>query len=180
MSINAVTFQYFRLPGGVEVLGRVHLLEPDRVTQKVNEKGNTKRRSALSLEDLEAEADQRSAGDLYRQALELFRPLFNYTQTTRSSLRLAANFGDRSGAVLNIIPTQAAHDRLPFQLFTNRAAQLLGIGAEGLVKAPPKGSERWQYQPSTELWWHGHAGTFQSVADLIRLKHAKRRSAASR
>lgn len=182
VSINAVTFQYFKLDDGTELLGRVHLLEPDRVVQNASEKGNTKRRGSLSLEELEAEADRNGIGELYRRAVDAFRPHFRSIQTTRSSLRLAADFGDRTGALLNLIPTQADQGRLPFQLYTFRAAQLLGLPVDTVVRALPSDKRPWQYQPGDDRWWHGHAGTFQTPADwerLIQLLDANRQGPAA-
>lgn len=74
MSINAISFQYFRTPAGDEILGRVHFLEPEQVESKAREKGGSKRRRALSLDDLEVLADDNGVGSLYRDALSIFQP----------------------------------------------------------------------------------------------------------
>ena len=171
VNINAVTFQYFRLPGGDEVLGRVHLLEPERVDQNTRDKGDTKRRIALSLDELEREAERQGVGDLYRAAVSTFRPLFK-TQPTRSSLRLAANFGDKTGGVLNLIPTEAKGGHLPFQLYTNRASQMFRRSAAEIAAGLPAGSETWQYAAGADPWWQGHAGAFQNADDVARLRAA--------
>lgn len=172
LSINAVTFQYFLTPGGEELVGRVHLLEPEQVEQKARTKGGSKRRPGLSLDELESVAARNGVGDLYRKAFELFQPQFNYTQTTKSGLRLAAAFENRTGAVLNLLPTQAENGRLPYQLYTHRAAVLFERSVESIAASLPGDAKEWQYMPAADDWWRGHEGILASEADAMQLLRA--------
>ena len=129
-------------------------------------KRGSKRRSRLSLVDLERIADTQGVGELYRDAVALLEPLFNYTQTTLSSLRLASSFPDRKGAVLNLIPTQADPGELPFQLYTCRAEQLFQKSQDELLAALPDDTIPWEYVSGDDPWWKGHAGLFRTSAEV--------------
>ncbi len=170
VSINAVTFQYFREPDGGQLVGRVHLLEPSEVESRARRKGSSKRRSSLSLEELEAAAEENGIGDLYRFAFETLQPLFNSTQTTRSHVRFAVPFEDRTGAVLNLIPTDGEPGALPFQIYTHRAHRRFGAGEAEIVDALPAGTQTWEYVSGEDPWWQGHAGVFRGHADVLTLK----------
>jgi hypothetical protein len=124
------------------------------------------------VEELESAAEERDVGHVFREPVRLLQPLFNYTQTTRSSLRLAAPFGDRTAGVLNLIPTQAEDGKLPFQLYTRRASDRFGRSLEAIAASLPDGVEPWEYAPGVDEWWQGHSGWLRSSGDCRPLRDA--------
>jgi hypothetical protein len=170
VNINAVTFQCFRAPEGGEWLVRVFLLEPEDVEYKAHLKGSTPRRSRLSAEQLQELADERGVGELFAQALALFRPHFEQTRTTRSSIGLVARFHNSHAAMLNLIPLDSSAERgLAFQVYSMRLGERFGLSASALRAALPQGATDWKYYAAATEEWGGYQGYFQTVTDVERL-----------
>lgn len=85
VNINVATFQYFREPGGSELVSRVFLIEPARVELSTLTKGSSKRRPNLTAEELAKMAEDAGVKELYEHAVAAFKPLMK-SRTTRSSI----------------------------------------------------------------------------------------------
>jgi hypothetical protein len=169
VNINAATFQYFRDPEGRELLARVFLLEPERVEQRSIDKGSSKRRR-LSFGELEAIADERGAGELYRALVETFRPLFDYMRTTGSSVAFKAGYLGSRNVMLSLIPQESSAEKgVKFQLYGKRITHRFGIPAADLVAILPSGTQEWSYYEGAADDWTGYQGYFTSREDALRL-----------
>lgn len=174
VNINAVTFQYFQEEDAGELLGRVFLIDPGEVEDRVRRKGSSKRKPPLTYEQLEQLADERGLGDLYRELVELFSPVFKRDRRTRSSLSFMAEWQGSTRAVLNLYPggKDGGGEGLPFELYTYRAAETFGCSPEDIVAVLPEGTTDWKYQEAPGRDWEGHAGAFTGVEQGRRLVKA--------
>ena len=83
MNINAATFNYFRLEDGKELLARIFLIEPSEVELKTRTLGSSKRRTRLSYEELDAQAEEAGVHELYEHAGAAFGSVLRrYTSTS--------------------------------------------------------------------------------------------------
>jgi len=70
MSINVVTFEFFRNADGREFLARVFLIDPEQVEYKTTTRGGSKRAPASTVEDICARADEKGIGEQFRRILQ--------------------------------------------------------------------------------------------------------------
>lgn len=73
VSINAVTFDYFRSDDGKEVIARTFLLEPDQVEHQRQARAPSRRKPSPKLEELCGRADRNGNGEAFRLILEAAR-----------------------------------------------------------------------------------------------------------
>lgn len=173
VSINAVTFQYFRDGSGGEFLARVFLLEPDEVDYRAKTKSDSKRKPNLTREQLQEVACKQGVGDLYQYALKRFGRLFEGTRTTRSNVSLVAAVSGRRNAVINLIPQDSSHDRgLAFQVYAYRITERFSMTLESLKNALPNGTESWEYYRGAPDEYQGFSGWFRAETDINRLADA--------
>lgn len=180
VNINAATFQYFKDADGRELLARVFLMEPERVEQRSIETGRSKRRR-LSLEELEAIAEEKGVGELYRTLVETFRTQFDYTRTTGSSVAFKAPYNGERNVMLSLIPQQSSAEKgVKFQLYGKRVMHRFGIPTAELAAALPSDTESWAYYDGAPDDWAGYQGYFASSEDALRLTLAWNASRTSR
>src|SRR5207247_8968576 len=98
VSINAATFQFCRLPDGSELLARVFLIEPSEVELKTRTKGGSKRRSNLSYEELEAQANEAGVRGRYDRGVASLWWLIQVA-TPEISIKMAVRVSERRNRV---------------------------------------------------------------------------------
>lgn len=167
-NINAATFRFYRDSKLGELLGRVFLLEPEAVDYKTRTKSSSKRKPNLTYEQLEAVADEKGVGDLYRYAFEEFSRHFS-KGTTQSTAGFAAKFSGSRNVVFNLLPFESSSGRgLFFQAYSVRLGQLTKVSREEVEAVLPSPVEPWAYGiiEETDPFLHGCTGYFRSIDEI--------------
>ncbi|MBD2498864.1 hypothetical protein [Nostoc sp. FACHB-280] len=164
VSINAVTFQYFRSEDGTELLARVFLIEPNQVEENTQRQNNSKRQPNLSYAELEEIAKRHGLEKIY---FELYTNLvdkyFTVVSTTRSSLSLKKG----SKTIFTLIPVESSAGKgLKFRIYTTRFAECIGINIEEIIGLLPTSKYAWENYPGATLDWSGHEGFFYSLDEV--------------
>lgn len=168
VKINAVTFTYFADPSGHEHIARVFLIQPEEVDQRSAQKGASKRRSNLSLEQLEETADQKGVGDVYRQLVRGLQAIAR-PYALKTLLSFYGKFDDRQLAVINLVPGESSQNRgLVFQLYLARFARLLDRTNEEVESHLPSAHQPWSYQGSSDPEYSGFSGVFRTGVEVDR------------
>lgn len=140
VAINAVTFQYFQDEEGQEFLARVFLIEPSEVEYKSQTRGASKRRPPLTYEELQAIADRKGVGELYRWLVEELTRQFDQRTTTRSTVAFIGVIDGRRRTILSLVPGESEAARgVRYSLYVERLAEYLGVGREEIVEVLPPG-----------------------------------------
>ena len=172
VNINAVTFQYFRSTDGSEFLGRVFLIEPSEVDLQSRTKRASKRCPNLSYEELEAIADEREIGDLYRLAVEHIGR-FLRKHTTRSSIGFTAVLEGHRKTIISLMPPHSSGtDGLRFRVYINRLQKLLNRPQEELPAMLPRRRKSWIYYEGAGPDYEGFEGFFSDRTEILRLAAA--------
>lgn len=173
VSINAATFQYFRLPDGSEVLARVFLIEPSEVELKTRTKGSSKRRPNLSYEELNMLAAEAGVGELYDHAVSAFDGLLQ-KHTTRSSIGFASLLDGSRKTVISLLPGESsAGEGLRYRLYKNRYAELAKVHVSELASLLPLRHDDWVYGPADAgPDWEGFEGFIADPQEIDRLASA--------
>ncbi len=118
-------------------------MEPEQVEYKVRTKGGTKRKRILTYEELQTAAEERDVGELYQQLVEFFRPHFERTRTTGSSIGFVADFQGSQATMLNLIPRDSnAEQGVHFQLYAKRIADRFGVSETHVAEHLPPAIKR--------------------------------------
>lgn len=175
VSINVVTFQYFRLDDDRKVLGRVFLLEPEHVAQRARTRGGSKRRARLTIEQLEALAAENGVGDLYRYAVEVFETVFPKKSTSRTFLRFKGPWKGTNKVMFNLIPGESSADSgVRYQVYSHRLAQHFGVEEPHVKSALPDDAEDFEYYAGAENEYRGYTGFFRDMGEVDRFIAALR------
>jgi hypothetical protein len=167
--INAVTFQFFRLHDGREVLARVFLLEPSAVQERANTAVSSKRLPALSRDELQEIAATNGVGDLYASLVRSLEGKFPAIRTTRSSLAFIGRINGHEQAIFSLIPRESSAERgVRFQVYTKRLAAYFEIAEEAIDALLPADREPWSYYPTAPPDMFGYTGFFVDEADVQR------------
>ena len=167
VSINAVTFQYFKDESEKELLARVFLIEPSEVEYRAISIRSSKRKPDLTFEQLQESADEQGVGNLYRK---LTAGLDNYfgKGTTRSSIVFLGKYkGSSRRTIISLIPTRSSTEQgLLFQIYFYRFLENFGVDADKMHALLPEKRESWQYasQPGEE--WAGFEGYFKTEEEV--------------
>lgn len=133
VSINAVTFQYFRTLQGEEFLARVFLIEPEKIEYQARTRGTSKRRRNLTIDEIRSLADESGVGELYNHFVNYLNQFFK-RHTTASSIAFTGDFNGSRRTVFSLIPGQSSSEEgLHFQVYSSRLCQLFGIDASALL-----------------------------------------------
>jgi hypothetical protein len=180
VNINAVTFQFFRASSQSELLARVFLTEPSQVEQRTREAQRTKRKPRLSLEELQAIADDAGAGEAYQRIFEALRPHFDAVRPTRSTLNFVRHLNGSRIAVLNLVPAEStAEQGVRFQIYSKRLAELAGVAESELRAALPPSAEPWSFGGNGDPDWSGYSGFWKpSDVEAFRASVLRARSGA--
>ncbi len=163
VSINAVTFNYYKNETGREYLSRVFLIDPLETDN--NAIRSTKRARALTFEQFAEIAEKKGVADLYNKALEELRPKF-YTVTRHSNgLAFKGAFGDQrlKHSVIVIYPGyNDAEKGLRMTIYVDRLIDFLSLDKDMLKNHLPTPEHAYQDE------WRGEVGyyDFASVTEL--------------
>ena len=153
VAINAVTFQYFQDEAGQEFLARVFLIEPSEVEYKSQARGTSKRRPPLTYEELQAIADQKGVGDLYKWLVEELTKHFNQRTTTLSTVAFIGIIDGNRRTIISLVPGESEADQgVRYSLYVERLAKYLGVGLEEVKEVLPPGfteGRPWRGAPLT-------------------------------
>lgn len=176
VSINAVTFQYFRSSQGNELLTRVFLIEPQEVDYRARTKGGAKRKPNLTYEQLQEIASENGVGEFYQHSIELLRLLFDRTRTTLSSISFVSHLNGSFSAIMNLIPQESSQSEgLKYQIYSKRLRECFNLDEETLHAILPKDAISWEYQPNADDNWRGYEGFFTSAREIETLiKHLRK------
>jgi len=179
VSINAVTFQYFRASHAEEFVTRVFLLEPAEVEHQARIKGASRRKPNLTSEELQQLAADQGVGQLYSESVAALGGLFDGSRTTRSSLGFVGDFNGIRSVMLNLIPGESSRERgLAFQAYSLRFAQRFSVSEEQIVAGLPSDVQPWKYYPAAPEEYRGFQGFFADTAQVNRLAAALARRSA--
>jgi hypothetical protein len=169
VSINAVTFHYFKTDKGKEFVGRVFLINPEEVEYKAGTKGSSKkRRPPLSYEELEQLAAQNDVGDLYRRLVTGLQDHFRMG-TTLSSITCNGTFDKSKKCVMSLLPGDSDREHgLRFLIFLERFKKLFGLDEAQAISMIPPQREAWRYQESGGDDWAGFKGYFSNADEIDR------------
>ncbi|BCL34620.1 endonuclease NucS domain-containing protein [Nostoc sp. MS1] len=164
ISINAVTFQYFRHEDGRELLARVFLIEPNLVEENTLRQNNSKRQPNLSYEELAEIAKTNGVEEIY---FELYKSLvgnyFTVVSTTRSSLALKKG----SRTIFTLIPVESNVNKgLKFRIYTMRFAECFGMRMEEITNLLPVSKYAWENYPGAPPDWCGYEGFFSNLEEV--------------
>lgn len=164
VSINAMTFQYFRSDDGRELLARVFLIEPNQVEENTQRLNNSKRQPNLSYEELAEIAQRHGVEKIY---FELYNNLvgnyFTVVSTTRSSLALKKS----SKTIFTLIPVESnAHKGLKFRIYTTRFVECFGMQIEEITNLLPVSKYAWENYPGAPPDWCGYEGFFSNLEEV--------------
>ncbi len=180
VNINAATFQYFRLPEGTELLGRVFLIEPSDVERSTRTKGVSKRRRNLSYEELSMLASEAGVGELYSHAVASFEPLLQ-KHTTLSSINFAGDFDGSRKTVVAFLPGESSPEQgLRFRLYKYRYAELAGVAVEEVERFLPTAHTDWIYYANAGLDFSGYEGFLSRLEEIEQLIEPVRRRRGDR
>lgn len=142
VGINAITFQYFK-EKDKEFLSRVFLIEPTEAEYRAKTKSSSKRKPALTYEELEEIARGKGVGDLYQIGLQGLSKYFDQVVTTRSSVVFIGLMGkDKSrSTIFSILPGESSLKQgLKYRLYNDsieRFSTYFGINKEKALRFFP-------------------------------------------
>ena len=171
VEINAATFQFFKGRDGREVLSRVFLIEPEEVEYKARTRASSKRRRALTYEELEQMARSAGVEALFEQIDQGMSSVFS-KGTSRSSLRYQGEYKGGSRRVLfSLFPGDSSREEgLKFQVYSHRLARVLETTEEQVRARLPESGAPWSFSTSTahteNIDWCGFEGFFKTPAEV--------------
>lgn len=178
VNINAATFRYFKADGGEEFLGRVFLIEPERVEQQSRSSSSSKRRPNLTHAELEALAEERGVGELYRYFVHGLETALQ-KQTTRSSIAFAASLDGSRKVVVSAIPEKSTDTAgLFFQVYSHRLQKFLNRSEADVLALLPARRERWAFMLGGPDY-QGFQGFFANREEIERFLSAIRQQEGS-
>jgi hypothetical protein len=138
VSINAVTFQYYRDQNGKELLARAFLIEPSEVEYKTQTKSSSKRRPNLTYEELEAIADNNNVGDLYKRLIENVGVFFDQRAPTRSTVAFIGVIDGSRNTIFSLLPGESNQTNgVRFSLYIERLMKYLDVEKEVIKEILP-------------------------------------------
>lgn len=182
VNINVARFEFFSMPDGHNLLARVFLIEPEKVEYQSRAGRLSKRRPALSHEELESAANDAGVGDLYKAVIEKVTPLFDGVDRTRSSIRFLGNFEGSRRAIFSVLPSESSKERgLHFEIYWKRACDFFGLSAENPALVLPKDYQPWAFQAkyAGAPERSGYCGFFPSLEEIDRFASTLRAASAN-
>lgn len=132
IGINAVTFQFFQKESK-EFLSRVFLIDPGEAEYRTRTRSASKRKSALTYEELEKIAEKNKVGDLYRKIVEELTRYFDQRVTTRSSVAFIGIMGENKSrkTIFSILPEKSSSGTgIQYEVYLDRFVDYFGINKE--------------------------------------------------
>ena len=129
--INVATVQHFQDGSGRELLAQVYLIEPEEVRPRV--RGSSARSAYRTVNELQALADEKGIGEVYRRLRDGVRGIFtaNGYSRTVGYVRRLDDGGVRTLMLVDAVPGDDAGG-MKFVAHATRFEQYMGVGMEGL------------------------------------------------
>ncbi len=166
VSINAVTFNYYKKDGVKEYLSRLFLIDP--LETEINVSKITKRKRALTFEQFVEVAKKNGVFDIYNRALEELRPRFYTVVRHLNGLAFKGVFGVQESkfSVIVIYPCLSDPEKgLHMTIYIDRLIEVFRLDKTLLKECLPAPESLWQDE------WSGEGGkyNFASVSDMEKL-----------
>ncbi|MCL2418196.1 MAG: endonuclease NucS, partial [Conexibacteraceae bacterium] len=172
VNINAATFQYFRPPGGSELVARVFVLEPSELEIKTRTKG--KHRPSRTYGELRELAVEAGVVEDYDYAVSALERVLK-KEPRLSQIAFTGPFGDNTKTVVSLLPAESnIAAGLRYQLYSNRLAELVHPSGSELEDLIPQSHEFWEYYGNADPDWQGFQGFIKSHEEIDRLADALR------
>lgn len=169
VSINAITFHYFRREDGTELLSRAFLLEPSQVEQSTQTKGISKRKPNPSYEELQEMATYQGLGEIYQKLVKgLLEGYFSRTDRRTNAITFNGNCSAGKNAVIFslILEENSLNSGLKFRVYTTRLSEYLGGNEQKIISCLPKNKKEWEYYAGGTSDWQGYEGFFQNLEEV--------------
>ena len=129
--INVATVQHFQDGSGRELLAQVYLIEPEEVRPRV--RGSSARSAYRTVNELQALADEKGIGEVYRRLRDGVRGIFtaNGYSRTVGYVRRLDDGGVRTLMLVEAVPGDDAGG-MKFVAHATRFEQYMEVGMEGL------------------------------------------------
>ena len=182
VGINAATFQYFRDEDSKEFLARVFLIEPSQVERSREIKSTSKRKPALTYEELQEIAEREGVGETYKDLVERLLEYFDQRVTTRSTVAFIGIIDDSRSTIFSLVPGESdSNQGVRFQVYIDRLLKYLGVNKEDLIQILPlnrKEQQPWKNAPLTIVGFFKDADEVNRfLAGLDELKQRQSTSA---
>ena len=128
--INVATVQHFQDGSGRELLAQVYLIEPEEVHPRV--RGSSARSAYRTVNELQALADEKGIGEVYRRLRDGVRGIFtaNGYSRTVGYVRRLDDGGVRTLMLVEAAPGDDAGG-MKFVAHASRFERYMGVGMEG-------------------------------------------------
>ena len=171
--INVATVQHFQDGSGRELLAQVYLIEPEEVRPRV--RGSSARSAYRTVNELQALADEKGVGEVYRRLRDGVRGIFtaNGYSRTVGYVRRLDDGGVRTLMLVEAVPGDDAGG-VKFVAHATRFERYMGVGMEGLRDLLPDNTvdcdvRRWNgSSPEERESAMGLEGLFHSVEEVDR------------
>jgi hypothetical protein len=159
ISINAATFEYFVDKNNRELIAMVYLIEPSQVEYKSFTKSSSKRKSALSSDELLEIAEINGVSDIYQYLLKELPNYFNNRKNTMSSVAFIGSMNGSQNTIFSIVPSRSKSEKgLLYQIYTDRFTSYFDINKENIVNFLPS------YSKKNDCWAGGFGeGYFRNM-----------------
>ena len=161
-NINVAFFRHFRDEDGGSYLGCSWLMEPAQVEDRGGIRV-TRRRQRLTLEELEARADQHGVGDIYRTLYEFFSGRAERVRRTQSNIAFAFTIGDLRTAAFSMYPDKCPEQgALYADVRPDYLAEAFSLSEEQVRAGLPGVAD-------TATWAYGEIHYFRTIEDANKL-----------
>ncbi len=171
--INVATVQHFEDASGRELLAQVYLVEPEEARPRV--RGSSARSGYRTVSELQALADEKGVGEVYRRLRDGVRGVFTangYSQTVGYVRRLEDG-GVRTLMLVDAVPGDDSGG-IKFVAHATRFERYMGLGLEDLRALLPGSTvdsdvRRWNgSSPEERESAEGMEGLFHTVDEVDR------------
>ncbi|MCW3999508.1 MAG: endonuclease NucS [Candidatus Bathyarchaeota archaeon] len=162
--INALTFNYFK-DGENEYAARTFLIEQEKA-EIAQISRPSKRTSNLTMEQLQAIAEEKDVNELYYYLVDRLTPLFDYVGTTRSTIAFVGNIQGINKTILSLVPGESnAQDGVKFKVYLKRLLEYFRLSKEEAESILPSNKQPWEYQTSATGEYSGYEGFFNKASE---------------
>ncbi len=171
VGINGVTFRFFREDeSGSEFLSRVSLVDTSEV-ERAQKKYASKRRPPLSIEEIFEIAENNGVRKEFETLFEgLKPPIFDYNQTTRSSIAFIGKMGEKESrnTIFSLRPSESNTDvGVKYDVFLDRFIEYFGMDREIAKDLFPNYSMKAVYDEWAGEIGHGYFESIEQISKFI-------------
>jgi hypothetical protein len=168
VDINAVTFQYMCGQDERQYLARLFLIEPAQVEYSARTRTGSKRRRNLTYQEMEALAEEKGVGDLYRQLLDGLSQVFDSKNPTVTTVSFSGNMEGRMKVIFALEPGKSAAEKgVRFYIYKDRLLSYIGADKEGVIALLPPGWEERIWWEGGPLHWVGFFGASEQIGAFL-------------